>query len=379
MQSVPIHLILSFNDERNNDDLKSAFIPLNGAFELKFITNEEQLDAQIELGIEVAVFASTSGISWQECSRRIRNHKEKALFILISDNEDLTTAITQGADLLINSSQAVDLPIFIASLIKKNNISKSQNHQIEITPVSTKTEIDELQLKNNYELDRFVYSASHDLRAPLTSVLGLLYLLRDEVKDQEPQKLVDMMEESILKLDNTIRDIVAYSRNNRTEVQIEPLRISLIINDLLNGLKYLESGDVDLSKCVKYEDDFIFLSDKARVSIILTNLISNSIRYRHPARIPEVVVKVYREEASIIITVADNGIGINEQHLGKVFDMFYRTNDLSAGSGLGLYIVSETVKKLEGKIEVKSKVNEGTVFKIELPLIKEVRSNTSSE
>ena len=185
MQSVPIHVILSLADDRSSEQLKAAFIPLNGAFELKFILNEDQLESQIQTGIKVVVFASTGGISWQECSRRIRNHSENAIFILISDEEDLTTAITQGADLLINSSQAVDLPIFIASLLKKRIPAVVENPIVEITPVSTKAEIDELQLKNkelqkiNFELDRFVYSASHDLRAPLTSVLGLLYLLRE--------------------------------------------------------------------------------------------------------------------------------------------------------------------------------------------------------
>lgn len=384
MQSVPIHLILSLGNEQNSEELKAAFIPLNGSFDLKFIISEEQLEAQIQMGIRVAVFASNGGLSWQECSRRIRNRIEKAIFILISDEEDLTTAISQGADLLINSKQSADLPIFIASLLKKNSDQVTENRIVELIPVSSKAEIDELQLKNkelqkiNFELDRFVYSASHDLRAPLTSVLGLLYLLREEVQEKESQKLVDMMEESILRLDNTIRDIVAYSRNNRTEVQIEPLRIGLIIDDLIKSLRYLESGDIHLSSCVRYEDDFVFLGDKIRLTIILTNLISNSIKYRHQARTPEVVVKVYREDSEIIITVADNGIGINEQHIGKIFDMFYRTNDLSAGSGLGLYIVNETVKKLEGRIEVKSKVNEGSIFKIMLPLIREV-NNTSVE
>jgi len=384
MQSVPIHLILSLGNEQNSEELKAAFIPLNGSFDLKFIISEEQLEAQIQMGIRVAVFASNGGLSWQECSRRIRNRIEKAIFILISDEEDLTTAISQGADLLISSKQSADLPIFIASLLKKNSDQVAENRIVELIPVSSKAEIDELQLKNkelqkiNFELDRFVYSASHDLRAPLTSVLGLLYLLREEVKEKESQKLVDMMEESILRLDNTIRDIVAYSRNNRTEVQIEPLRIGLIIDDLIKSLRYLESGDIHLSSCVRYEDDFVFLGDKIRLTIILTNLISNSIKYKHPSRTPEVVVKVYREDSEIIITVADNGIGINEQHIGKIFDMFYRTNDLSAGSGLGLYIVNETVKKLDGRIEVKSKVNEGSIFKIMLPLMREV-NNTSAE
>ncbi|MEX1187908.1 MAG: HAMP domain-containing sensor histidine kinase [Bacteroidia bacterium] len=383
MQVVPIHLILSGEDVRSGEDIKKVFIPLNGAFNLQLIFEEGQLETHINNGIEVVVYAAHSGISWQECSRRIRNSFKNVLFILMSDEENNATAITQGADLLVRSSEAADLPILIASLLKRHKKEELVLQEIEIAPASSKAEINELQLKNkelkkiNFELDRFVYSASHDLRAPLTSVLGLLYLIRLEMKDEEAQRLVNMMEESILKLDNTIRDIVAYSRNNRTEVQIEPLRIGNIIEDVLIGLKYMEDNQVSLSKCVRYEDEGVFLSDKNRLSIILTNLISNAIRYRHPARVPEVMIKVHRDDSILRITVADNGMGINEKHLGKIFEMFYRTSDHSTGSGLGLYIVKETIKKLEGNIEVNSKVNEGSIFRISLPILKKAGTKQS--
>jgi signal transduction histidine kinase len=234
--------------------------------------------------------------------------------------------------------------------------------------------LDELKMKNselekiNYELDRFVYSASHDLRAPLTSVLGLLDILRNEIPSGENQHLIDLMVESILKLDTTIRDIVAYSRNNRTEVSIEALRIQPIVEEILRELKYLEGNQFVLSECIKAEDDGVFPCDRIRLTTILKNLISNSIRFRHPSRNPEISIKVQRNASFLDLIVADNGLGINDYHLEKIFDMFYRTSYQAAGSGLGLYIVRETIKKMHGHIEVTSTVNQGTMFHISLPL-----------
>jgi signal transduction histidine kinase len=305
----------------------------------------------------------------------LRGHAENLVFILVSNSESTSSAITQGANLLIRENEIHELPLILASLIVKK---KQHESDIELSnysfPGIGEDEISELQKKNeelekiNFELDRFVYSASHDLRAPLTSVMGLLYLLREEEKQEGTLRLIGLMEESINKLDNTIRDIVAYSRNNRTELIIEPLRIQPLIENVIGGLRYLESNDYTLPDSILAEDEGVFLGDKSRLSIILNNLISNALRFRHPARKPEIVVKVHKIGSSLEITVSDNGIGINDHHLDKIFNMFYRTSDHSAGSGLGLYIVRETVKKMEGSIEVKSTVNQGTTFRISLPL-----------
>lgn len=234
--------------------------------------------------------------------------------------------------------------------------------------------LQELQEKNkelekiNFELDRFVYSASHDLRSPLTSVLGLLYLLREEVKAEGAQRYVSLMEESILKLDNIIRDIVAYSRNNRAGLQIEEIRLQELVTDVTPALRYLETGEISVNNCVKVEAESSISSDRNRLVTVLSNLISNSIKYRHPSRQPEIKLRLERNGQHLCLIISDNGIGIKEYHLEKIFDMFYRTSDHSTGSGLGLYIVRETIKKLGGTIRVESVVNQGTTFTITLPL-----------
>jgi signal transduction histidine kinase len=231
----------------------------------------------------------------------------------------------------------------------------------------------EIQLKNkelekiNFELDRFVYSASHDLRSPLTSVLGLLYLLRNELIDSESIKYTNLMEESILKLDNTIRDIVTYSRNNRTEVINEKIKVKSVIKECVESLSYLTPAGTTLEESILFKGVEIINLDRNRLQTILNNLVSNSIRYRFASRPLKIEIKTEIDKDSLLLSVRDNGIGIKEQHLERIFDMFYRTNESSTGSGLGLYIVKETVNKLGGEINVSSIINEGTTFIISIP------------
>ena len=145
----------------------------------------------------------------------------------------------------------------------------------------------------------------------------------------------------------------------------------------MGNLRYLETGEFKIPEQIQIKNEIVFLGDRNRIQIILNNLLANAIRYRHPARKPEVVVEAVLKGQFVQITVKDNGIGINEKHIGKIFDMFYRTSDTSSGSGLGLYIVRETIKKLNGSIDVVSHVNEGTSFTIVLPLM--YQTNLKSE
>jgi len=184
----------------------------------------------------------------------------------------------------------------------------------------------------------------------------------------ETIRYVDLMEESILKLDNIIRDIVAYSRNNRTQVNIEKVEIKEVIKDISAGLRYLESDEIILKEIINIEEPALIQSDRTRIQIILNNLISNSIKYRHPDRKPKISISCRRTENNAIVSVKDNGLGIKEEHLGKIFDMFYRTSDKSSGSGLGLYIVKETIKKLGGTVDVWSEINSGTTFTLTIPI-----------
>lgn len=227
-----------------------------------------------------------------------------------------------------------------------------------------------LQLQNeelakiNEELDRFVYSASHDLRAPLTSLLGLLEVIR-MTKDMDSLHVYfDMMEKSIVKLDTFIRDIVNYSRNTRTQVQSENVDFKELIQDIFDQLKFDAKA-----RSIRHEIDVTqsapFLCDKARITPVIGNLLSNAFRY-HNVMQDDPYVRVQAEvgQSQAIIKVEDNGIGIKPEHLDHIFEMFYRASDHARGSGLGLYIVKETIEKLGGTVSVVSEVNQGTTFTV---------------
>jgi signal transduction histidine kinase len=385
MQPFQLHLFVSDQDSSEVALLKKAFVPLNGAVEICSISSKEQFEKELLAGFQLSIFVGDfTFISWQECARTIRHQSPQSIFVLISEDETLLSSITQGADLLVRNSETVDLPQIIGALLKRlpSNELNHTKENIHSKSVSD-SNLMQLQEKNvelekiNFELDRFVYSASHDLRSPLTSILGLLNIMREEVSDAGTIHLVSLMEESILKLDNTIRDIVAYSRNNRTNITIEPIGLKLLVEEIMGNLRYLETGEFKIPEQIHIKNEIVFLGDRNRIQIILNNLLANAIRYRHPARKPEVVVEAVLKGQFVQITVKDNGIGINDKHIGKIFEMFYRTSDTSAGSGLGLYIVRETIKKLNGSIDVVSQVNEGSTFTIVLPLM--YQTNLKSE
>jgi len=227
---------------------------------------------------------------------------------------------------------------------------------------------DELK-KSNKELDSFVYSVSHDLRAPLSSMLGVVGLCEMGTLDPFMQKNVTLLKTSIKKLDGFIMDILDYSRNSRLEVDRQEIHFTDLLTDISGNLKFMGAEDqrqVDIRTTIR--NGVAFYSDKSRISIILNNLISNSIRYQNPeAADPFVEVSVEVSESAADIRVRDNGIGIDRENQKKVFNMFYRVSTKSIGSGLGLYIVKETVEKLHGAIELRSEPGKGCEFSIRLP------------
>lgn len=222
--------------------------------------------------------------------------------------------------------------------------------------------------KTNSELDKFVYSVSHDLRAPLSSMLGVLGFLESETEDAQMLKDIGLLKTSVNKLDCFILDIIDYSRNARLEIVPEKIDFAALLEDTVHHIKFMAAGNkrVEIKTDINTVQDFH--SDKGRISIILNNIISNSIRYSNPDNPePFVEIKILTTTTDAEIIISDNGVGINEEHLPKVFDMFYRVSKKSVGSGLGLYIVKETVEKLKGTIKIESIQGKGTTFKISLP------------
>lgn len=222
--------------------------------------------------------------------------------------------------------------------------------------------------KSNSELDKFVYSVSHDLRAPLTSMQGIVELTELETAEELTAKHMQMLEKSISKLDSFIADILNYSRNSRLDIKRENVNFKELLEDIARELQFMDGYDSALVINNKIIVDGEFYSDPSRLRIVLSNLISNAIRYKDAAKAnPFVIINVKANGDSAQIAVEDNGIGIKKEFHEKVFNMFYRVSEQSVGSGLGLYIVKETIEKLNGKITIDSVPGVGTKIYIHVP------------
>jgi len=225
----------------------------------------------------------------------------------------------------------------------------------------------EIELKKtNFELDSFVYRASHDLRAPLRSVLGLLNLIKLESSEDQKSVYVNLAEKSINKLDSFILDLTNFSRNTRLEIQKEKIDFKAVIAECIENLKYMENAE-KVQSIITIDCEEPYLSDPGRMAILFQNLISNAIKYQRSYVESFVKIEIYVNEIGVTIEVSDNGKGISQEYLSKIFEMFFRASEDSYGSGLGLYITKQVVEKLQGKIVVESIFNEGTSFKIWLP------------
>ena len=222
-------------------------------------------------------------------------------------------------------------------------------------------------LKVNSELDRFVYSASHDLRAPLASILGLVKLTKLDPDPDNRVQYLQKVETSIHKLDGFIHDIINYSRNARTELEANPVNFKEVVDDTLEGLRYQEKSD-KIRKSVAINGSGVFYTDVKRLNVVLYNLITNAIKYHNIDQAdPYIAVGVNYSSKEATIEISDNGIGISETHLQNIFKMFYRADERSSGSGLGLFIAKEAIDKLKGTLTVTSKVGQGSTFVLTIP------------
>lgn len=253
---------------------------------------------------------------------------------------------------------------FVWQLIKVNN--EAEDKLINFTK-----ELDEYNqsLKDlNAELDQFAYRVSHDLRSPISSVLGLLYLTEEENDIKNLQEYHTMMRKSLIKLDDFIHEILTHTRNSRLPITCEPIHnLHGFIQQIVNPFIQISTFS-HIKFTMDIQENAVLNTDSLRLKIILQNLLSNAFSY-HDAHKPENKIKLTMvvNAEKVYIEVTDNGIGIEEKHIDKIFDMFYRATEKTPGTGLGLYIVKQALEKIQGKISIQSTYMSGTTFKIEFP------------
>ncbi|TAF63340.1 MAG: hybrid sensor histidine kinase/response regulator, partial [Cytophagales bacterium] len=314
-------------------------------------------DNPIHLVISDQRMPKMTGVEFLEFISKEYPDVTRVIITGYSDMEAIVEAINRGK-----------VFSYVTKPWKTDELKITIDHALEAYQLKKQNQQLILDLKKvNDELDKFVYSAAHDLRAPITTILGLIHLARMENNLDTIKELLELKEKMAKKLDDYIQDIVNYSFNIHTEVQKERIYFAPLIEKILEDYKYYESCEA-IEKYLHIEQEEAFYSDKARLMVILQNVIENAIRYANVEQekpFLKVEVKVNTESVSIKIT--DNGIGIKEEYLSHIFDMFFRASDKKHGSGLGLFVVKETIEKLDGDILVESQHGKGTIVNITIP------------
>lgn len=270
---------------------------------------------------------------------------------------------------LANTTDTYEVNHLAQSFITMSRKLKAQFAEIEQSSKLLKTQNRELK-KLNGELDRFIYSAAHDLKSPLASLSGLVHLAKLEVNSPEHEHYFEKMDNAITKLESFIKDITDYAKNKRQQLKIEVIDLEKLFERSLFDLQFLPQAKL-IQPFLRVSGSG-FQTDRTRLEIIVKNILSNAYRYYDRKKKSNYIfIEASFTKGTVTLDVMDNGIGIGEQHLSKIFDMFYRAVDSAHGTGIGLFLVKESVKMLRGKISVKSSLGEWTRFTITLPSLED--------
>ncbi len=302
----------------------------------------------------------------------------RIILTAFSDTTDIIRAINKVGiyRYLTKPWDIDDLTMTIKSAIN-NFMLKRQNRDLVINLQRTNEELikaNEDLKQRNKELDEYVYRISHEVRAPISSIMGLFYLLKNLENSNDTETIkyyLNLIEQNINKLDIFIRSVLQYSATKDFEPQIEEINFEKLTNECVK--EFFPQG---ISEKIKIRTHIHistpFFSDIGLLKTIFRNLLENAIKYaKSNATEHLITIAVDGNDAKASIQFADNGIGIPKQYQEKIFDMFYRANDYSNGSGLGLYIVKLAIERLDATIRLESEEGKGTTFFLEIPNMKQ--------
>ncbi|MDJ1472878.1 sensor histidine kinase [Xanthocytophaga flava] len=281
---------------------------------------------------------------------------------MVALNEELTSTNEQ---LIINSNTLLATNQELNQL--KNEL---QDRVAERTRVLEQT-LNELK-ERNHELDNYVYKVSHDLRAPLASILGLLQLVDMEMLNKDPstsqiKNYMELIQNRVHKADQFVQSVLMHSKSLNLTIQPKAINFAELIRESYSELQYMKNASaIDLQ--IEITEDAVFQSDELFVGAVIKNFLSNAIKYQDTAKSHTYVQFVVQTNArEAVLHIEDNGIGIEDQYQKQIFDMFFRATAQSDGSGLGLYIVRQIVTRLGGTLRMESRWGKGTLFTITLP------------
>ncbi|MFD0752176.1 hybrid sensor histidine kinase/response regulator [Mucilaginibacter calamicampi] len=224
------------------------------------------------------------------------------------------------------------------------------------------------ELRKAYaELDKFAYSVSHDIRGPLSGILGAINVAREIYDINEMKEMLFLMEKSLKKLDTYILSMHDYYSLQRGELRIAEIDFNQVAQELRDIYRVVADAN-NITFAITVDQREPFRSDIVPLKLVLNNLLSNAFKYQSKVtedKRVELTMLVHR--GVLNVEVKDTGIGILGNHINEIFNLFYRASSQEAGSGFGLYNVKSALLKLNGHIEVNSALNRGTTFKVSIP------------
>ena len=259
---------------------------------------------------------------------------------------------------------------YMENLQRELELSKAtieqQNQELE-QKIQERTE--ELTVSNT-ELNTLLYRASHDLKAPLCTTMGLLNLARTSADKEEMLGYMDMIKDPLKRLDKILGELAFVGGLKDEQAQIAKVDIDYVVKKAINECcKQFPEGTARFELDIHLNEEVY--TDKYLLGIVIKNIVSNSLTFYKDGRTPIVKISAVVLAEKFQLTIEDNGEGIRPEMQAKIFNMFYRGSVKSAGSGLGLYAVQKALKQLNGNIIVESKLNVGTKMTVLLPMEKQ--------
>lgn len=233
--------------------------------------------------------------------------------------------------------------------------------------------------KVQQELMTFMYKASHNLRGPVATLSGLLNIAKMEVKENNSLSYINMLNERTKHLEYTLGELIDITKIKQEDLSLTVISFERLVKKAFSKFrKEIEKYHIEVNTLIQLPLDWQFRSDPKLIISLFQYLIDNSIKFRSNAT-SSISVSIREQSGGALITFSDNGPGIEEEIRGRIYEMYFRGNERSTGSGLGLYIVSSIVERLNGYISLQSKPGQGTTFIIFLPDVRQMEELRKQE
>ncbi|GHB42530.1 hybrid sensor histidine kinase/response regulator [Mongoliitalea lutea] len=360
--------VLYIDDEANN--LNSFRASLRKFFTITTATDAAQgleLVKNEEFQVVVADqrMPGMTGVEFFEQLTKINPDPIRILLTGYSDISSVIDAINKG-----EVYRFIDKPWNIDQI--KNSISNAA--EIYNTKKELRDKTNRLE-KIQAEMNQFVYSLSHELRGPLMSISGVSKLAKMEFYDPQVLEYFEMIDSATVKLDDFIYKMLDFYRSTKMDSRPASIKFDEILYQQMES--YKEKWDLngfELLLSINQTEEF--WSDDAKIRVILNNLFSNSYNFHKDLQNgPWIKIEVLVNNGIAEISVEDNGHGIEEKYQSEVFNLFQRASRKNVGSGLGLYMVKESVSQMGGSIKLISEASVGTKVTVKLPSMKMDQNN----